>query len=479
MTGFTVINTLDPGKAAVNPEFFVIWGIYNTLVKLDAQMKIVPDLAESWSNPDPTTWEFKLRKGVRFHDGSEMTADDVVFTFQRIADPNFGSPVHKKMAPVTAVTALDPYTVRLQTDHPFAPLLTYLTNTRTSTQIVCKAAVQKMGDAQYGHTPVGTGPWKLKEWRPNEKLTFIAHTEYFEPGLPRCGTLEVPLIKDDASAVNALAAGGLEFVNAVSYGDTDRIKRMPTVVFSSMPGLNARFTALNIQRPPFDDVHFRRAVSLSIDRNAFIQASVFGQALPSQGYIPKVISWAYDTKPREYAQFNPERAKAELAKSKYGAGTEAVITGFPDAWWGRMAQVFTDMPNQVLGVKFTTELVDARTAFTRWSQNDGQAFPTGWIALCDPDEYLFDCFHTTGWRNFTKYSNPEVDKLLVQARQELDRKTKGGQLYIEAERMIADDCPSIFLMNTFSNSAVRSNVKGFVHTPYDGFGAQLAPMAIT
>src|SRR4029077_10466299 len=141
LTGFSVMNTLDPGKAAVNPEFFIIWGMFNTLVKFDAGMKVVGDLAESWTNPDPTTWEFRLRKGVRFHDGSEMTADDVVFTFERIADEKFGSPVRKRMATVTQVVALDPYTVRLKTDQPFAPLLSALTNTRTSTQIVCKKAV--------------------------------------------------------------------------------------------------------------------------------------------------------------------------------------------------------------------------------------------------------------------------------------------------------------------------------------------------
>jgi peptide/nickel transport system substrate-binding protein len=479
LTGFSVMNTLDPGKAAVNPEFFIIWGMFNTLVKFDAGMKVVGDLAESWTNPDPTTWEFRLRKGVRFHDGSEMTADDVVFTFERIADEKFGSPVRKRMATVTQVVALDPYTVRLKTDQPFAPLLSALTNTRTSTQIVCKKAVLAMGNEQYGRTPIGTGPWKLKEWRPNERLIFVAHTEYFESGLPRCGALEVPLIKDDASAINALAAGGLEFVNAVPYGESDRLQHMQGVTFSSVPGLNARFMALNIQRPPFDDVHFRRAVSMSINREAFVQAAVFGQALPSQGYIPKAIGWAYDDTPHEYAQFNPVRAKEELAKSKYGAGTEAVITGFPDAWWKRMIEVFVDMSNNVLGVKFRVELQDARTAYSRWTQNDGQAWSMGWIALCDPDEYLFDCFHSTGWRNFSKYNNPALDKLLEQARQELDREAKGGPLYKQAERLIADDCPSVFLMNTFSNSAVLAKVKGFEHTPYDGFGAQLAPMSIS
>ncbi len=478
MTGFTTINTLDPGKAAVNPEFFVIWGLFNTLVKFDANMNVGGDLAESWTNPDPTTWEFKLRRGVKFHDGSEMTADDVVFTFTRLADENFASPVRKKMAEVTEVSAIDPYTVRIKTAKPFAPLITYLTNTRTSTQIVCKKAVLAMGDEAYARSPIGTGPWKLTEWRPNERLSFTAHADYFEPGLPRSPALEVLLIKEDSSAVNALAAGGLEFVNAVPYGDTDRLKRMPAVEFSSMPGLNARFVHLNIQRPPFDDVHFRRAVSMSVDRKAFVQAVVFGQALPSQGYIPQAIGWAYDTEPHAYASYDPAGAKAELAKSKYGPGTEVVVYGFPDSWWKRLSEVFVDMVNRTLGVKFRVEFMDSRTHFAKWQANDGWAWPNGWIALCDPDEYLFDCFHSTGWRNFSKYSNPEVDRLLEQARQELDRTAKGGPLYKQAERLISEDCPSVFLMNTFSNSAVLAKVKGFDHTPFDGFGAQLAPMAV-
>ena len=248
LTGYTTINTLDPGKAAVNPEFYVIWGMFNTLVKFDASMKVVGDLAESWSNPEPTIWEFKLKPGVKFHDGSELTSEDVVFTFSRIADEKFGSPVRQKMAAITGVTATDPQTVRIQTAQPFAPLLTYLTNTRTSTQIVCKKAVLAMGDAQYAQKPIGTGPWKLAEWRPNEKLNFTAHTDYFEPGLPRSPSLDVMLIKDDASADNALLAGGLDFVNAVPYGDTERMKRVAAVDFSSMPGLNCRFVHLNIQR---------------------------------------------------------------------------------------------------------------------------------------------------------------------------------------------------------------------------------------
>jgi peptide/nickel transport system substrate-binding protein len=478
MTGFTTINTLDPGKAAINPEFYIIWGVFNTLVKFDARMNLVGDLAESWSNPDPTTWEFKLRQGVKFHDGSELTAEDVVFTFQRIADERFGSPVRRKMSPLTGVEAVDPHTVRMKTDRPFAPLLTYLTNTRTSTQIVCKKAVQSMGDEQYGRTPVGSGPWKLTEWRPNEKLTFAAHAEYFEQGLPKSPALEVMLIRDDSSAINALAAGGLHFVNAVPYGDTERVKRMAPVDFSSMPGLNARFAHLNIQRAPFDDVHFRRAVSMSINRQAFVQAVVFGQALPSQGYIPQAIRWAYGSEPRPYAQFNPAAARAELAKSRYRADIDVVVSGFPDAWWKRMTEVFVDMVNRNLGTKFRIEFMDSRTHFQRWSANDGQCWPNGWIALCDPDEYLFDCFHSSGWRNFSKYSNPEVDRLLEQARQELDREQKGGPLYIQAERLIAEDCPSVFLMNTFSNSAVLKRVTGFDHTPYDGFGAQLAPMTV-
>ena len=136
----TSFQSLDPGKASSAPDFWVLWAMFNGLAKFDADMAIVPDLAEGWTTPDPRTWVFTLRRGVRFHDGNEMTADDVKFTFDRLRDPAFGSPNRTKLDPVRDIRIRDPYTIEIETAEPFAPLLTYLTNTRSGTQIVSRGA---------------------------------------------------------------------------------------------------------------------------------------------------------------------------------------------------------------------------------------------------------------------------------------------------------------------------------------------------
>ena len=130
ITGFSVINTLDPGKASLIPEYYVIWSVYNGLLTFDDKMKIVPDLAESYRTTDEGALEFKLRSGVKFHDGSILTAEDVKFSLERILDPQFASPNRSKMAEIDRIEILDPLTLRIYTKRPFAPLLTFLTNTR-------------------------------------------------------------------------------------------------------------------------------------------------------------------------------------------------------------------------------------------------------------------------------------------------------------------------------------------------------------
>src|SRR6516162_211578 len=163
ITGYNVINTLDPGKATLISEFYVVWALYNGLMKLDANSNPVPDLAESVKVVDNNTLEFKLRKGVKFHDGSEMTSDDVKFTVERLLDDNFASPNKSKVSLLSKVEVPDTSTVRLTSKEAFAPLLTFLANARTGTQIVSRKATATAGD-DFGKKPVGTGAYSLKDW---------------------------------------------------------------------------------------------------------------------------------------------------------------------------------------------------------------------------------------------------------------------------------------------------------------------------
>src|SRR6185369_13989829 len=174
IAGFNVINTLDPMKATLIPEFYVIYGAFNALLKFNAKMEVVPDLAESFTVANSTTLEFKLRKGVKFQDGSDFTADDVKFTIERVAEEKNAAPNRSKITAIQDIEIADPYTIRIVTKAPFAPLINYLTNTRTATQVVSRTAIKAMGDEALGRRPVGTGPYIIKDWKSGERLELEA-----------------------------------------------------------------------------------------------------------------------------------------------------------------------------------------------------------------------------------------------------------------------------------------------------------------
>ncbi len=473
----TSFQSLDPGKASAAPDFWVLWAMFNGLAKFDANMAIVPDLAESWTTPDPRTWVFTLRRGVRFHDGNEMTADDVKFTLDRLRDPGFGSPNRSKLAAVQDIRIRDPYTIEIMTAEPFAPLLTYLTNTRSGTQIVSRRAVEGMSAADFAKAPVGTGAFRMVEWRPNEKITLAAFEGHFG-GAPKVDSIDIPLIAEESTAVNALLAGNVDLIGRAPFDQVQRLEKMPNLVVYRSAGMNCRYMALNLRRPPFDDVHFRRALSMAFDRTLIVRAVLFGEGQPSQGTIPSAIPWAFDLEKRAVCEFNPAAAKAELARSKYGPGQGGAVLTWGASWWRRWAELFVTQVNQVLGTKLTVEVSDAITAFQRFRQGDYDALTWGWTGLIEVDEYLSECFHSKGWRNTGGYSNPAVDTLLDQQRQTLDVAER-GRLCMEAERLLAEDVPALFTLNANVHQVYTKAVHGYVGLPYEAFGAQFSTVSLS
>jgi len=291
ITGYNVINTLDPGKATLIPEFYVIWALFNGLMKLDANSNPVPDLAESFTAIDGNTLEFKLRRGVRFHDGSEMTSDDVKFTIERLLDDKFASPNKSKVSGVSAIEVPDAHTVRLITKEAFAPLLTFLANARTGTQILSRKAVGAAGD-DFGKKPIGTGAYALKDWVPGERVSLAAFSGYFG-GAPRIGTIDMPLIAEESSGVTALLGGQIDLTSTAPFADIPNLEKNQNVTVLKQAGLNCRMISLNHRKAPFDDPTFRRACSMAFDRNAMVRAVLFGEGVVSHGLIPPSIDYAF------------------------------------------------------------------------------------------------------------------------------------------------------------------------------------------
>ncbi|MCC7045797.1 MAG: ABC transporter substrate-binding protein [Alphaproteobacteria bacterium] len=472
ITGYNVINTLDPGKHSLIPEAYVVWALFNALVKFNGKMEVVPDLAESFTATGGNTLQFKLRKGVKFHDGSEFTADDVKFTIERLQDEKFASANKGKVSEVQDVKIVDPYTVDIVTKQPFAPLLAFLTNTRTGTQIVPRKAVTAMGNEAFGKAPIGTGAFKLKSWKANESLILEAHDGYFVAGQPSLATVEIPLIAEESSGVTALKGGQIDLTSTAPFADIPTLEQDKTLKVLKQPGMNCRFVSMNLRKPPFDDVNFRRAVSLAFDRNAMVKVVLFGEGVASHGLIPPSLAWAYEPKVREMSAFNPERAKAELAKSKYAKEKISVpILTWGSSWWKRIIEVWALQVNQVLGTNFTVEVNEANTVYQRQRSGDFNGSVWGWLGPVDPDEYVGEILHTKGWRNFYGYSNPKVDELAEKARAELDL-AKRGALYKQAEDIAIGEAAVLPCFCSNIHNLMTTKVQGFTQLPYSNFGDQ-------
>lgn len=472
ITGFGVINTLDPAQMTLISEAYAVWGMFNCLLKFDQDMNIVPDLAESYEAVSPEVLRFKLREGVTFHDGVEMTSEDVKFTLERLMDPEFGSPHRSKFAAIKEVRATGAYTVEIETEEPFAPMLSYLTNTRTGSQIVPKHVLENVSNEEFSANPVGTGPFKLAGFEPGAKLDLLAHGGYFEEGLPVVETVEVPLIAEESAGVTALLGGSIDITSTAPFADVPDLESDDRVQVLKQPGTSSRFISMNNAVAPFDDVHFRRALSYAFDRQAMVDVVIFGEGQASNGIIPSSISWAAMQEKSEILMMNADKARAEMEKSKYGPGTEATILTWGSSWWKRFAEVFVLQVNQVLGVNFSVEVSESGTVYQRKQNGDFQASIWGWLGLVDPDEYAYEIYHTNGSRNYENYSNPEVDALLEAARRETELGARGA-LYREAEALALEDCPVLPCFESNVHNLLAPDVTGFVQLPYSAFGAQL------
>ena len=476
ITGYNVINTFDPGRATLIPEFYIIWAIYNGLMKFDAKMNVVPDLAETFKVADDGTLEVKLRPGVKFHDGSALTSDDVKFTIERIHDEKFASPNRSKVLAIDRIEIVDPLTVRISTKEPFAPLLTFLANARTGTQILSRAAVKARGDDAFGKKPIGTGAYPLKDWQPGERVTLAAFDGYFG-GRPKIGLVDLPLIAEESSGVTALLGGQIDLTSTAPFADVPDLMKKPELVVLKQAGLNTRFVQLNNRKPPFDDPSFRRAVSMAFDREALVKAVLFGEGVAIPGVLPPSL-WA-DPKPvfGEYVTFNPERARAELAKSAYKAGTEATMLVWGSNWWRRMGEIVAAQANQVLGTKITLQATDFNTAYSRAKAGDYDAMVMGWLGFVDPDEYLGEILGSKGFRNVHFFSSQKMDDLLERGRTEIDP-VKRKAVYREAELLVADELPVLPCFCSNIHNLLRPNVKGFVQLPYSNFADQFGTMEL-
>ncbi|MBN2874650.1 MAG: ABC transporter substrate-binding protein, partial [Spirochaetales bacterium] len=279
---------LDPHIVTAFSSMRRIDLLYNRLVRLDDNFVVVPDLAESWELPDNVTYVFHLRKGVKFHNGREMTADDVKYSLERILDPKTASPGRSYISTITSIEVKDRYTVSIKLKEPLASLLDSLTSNNIS--IVAREVVEANGNLQ--KVTGGTGPFMLEEWIPDNSMTLVRNPSYFEAGAPYLDKVIYRVIPEQASLLAGVKSGVLNMAT-ISDGATIRqASKDKSVVVMNKPGLNVRIFSFNTTRKPFDDVRVRQAFAMTLNRPEILTIAEFGMG-KATGPIPVAATqWA-------------------------------------------------------------------------------------------------------------------------------------------------------------------------------------------
>ena len=468
-------TSIDPHFHNLTPNNSLAMHFFDALVIFDEKQQITPGLAESWKAVDDLTWEFKLRKGVKFHDGSPFTADDVVFTMERAGNvPNSPSSFGTYTKGKTAVK-VDDYTVHIKTERPYPLMVTDM----TTIPIISKknGASATTADYNSGKAAFGTGPFKFIEYVPGDRIVMEANPDYWG-GKPKWDKVTLKPIKSGPSRVAALLAGDVDVIEGVPTTDIARLKKDPKLQLSS--GISNRVIYLHLDhdrddspyvkaldggkiKNPLKDLRVRMAISKAINRKAIVARVMEGVAIPAGQLLPEgFFGVSPNLKPVEY---DLAGAKKLLKEAGHEKGFQLTLHGPNDRYINdaKIAEAIGQMLTR-LGLKMKVETMTRSVYFKQASRGGPNKTPkfsfilVGWGAgTGEPSSPLKSLLHTYdrsrgfGASNRGRYSNPEVDKLIEDALATVDDKKRAAMLAKATEVAINDGgiIPLHYQVNTW------------------------------
>jgi peptide/nickel transport system substrate-binding protein len=462
-------GTLDPRLANDTTARRVIEQVYDGLIELDPQLRPRPVLAESWTEVSPTVWTFKLRAGVRFHDGSTLTAEDVVYTFETILNPAFRAPLRGLYIPISKIEAVDAQTVRFTLSAPYAPLLKYL-----DMGIVSKRAAEALG-AEYANRPMGTGAFKFVSWQRNSRIVLEANPHYFR-GAPKLNQVIFNVIPDNTTRAAALESGDVDLIHSpLSPQDVARLKTNARVNVIEMTGLGITYLNMNMVDPVIRDVRVRRALAALIPQQTIVRQIYQSMDRPANSMLLPAWAGIY-TDDITQPGTDIARARALLAEAGWRDSNNDRILDQGGRNLSIVIRTHSEDPNRIQVVELLVSIfrsygIDARaeiTAFPALLQallsGNYQVTLVGWLGLVDPDRGMYNQFSTKGSSNWEKYNNPRVDALLEEGRQK-SNPTERARIYREVARIIASDLPYYVLTYQGYVVGINRRVSGFVPNP--------------
>ncbi len=468
--------SLDPVHITDTVSHAVASELFDGLVTFDQDLKIRPAIARQWViSEGGRTYTFDLRLGVRFHNEREVTAEDFRYSFERLLDPETRSErtwileklrgarefMAGKARRVTGIKVLGPHKLRLTLERPFTPFLALLAYPAAS--VVPREAVERWG-RQFSTHPMGTGPFRFREWRHDDRVVLEANRDYFQ-GAPYLDKIVFRVIPDEMARFQEFKAGNLDHTD-IPTGFFRMVQNDPSLsrMLVSRPSLGINAIQFNLERSPFrGNRALRQAFNYSVDKEAIAQVILEGRVVPARSVLPPGI-FAHNPELQGYPH-DKAKAKKLLAESGYagGRGLPPLRLYYNTGLVNRKIAEFVQGALREVGVTLELRELDWPAYLNLVDRGDAQVFRLGWLAdYPDPENFLTVLFHSrnVGSKgNLSRYVNPRVDALLDQADASLDPMER-RRLYQEAEAIILEDAPWIFLHYYSTDVLIQPWVKG-------------------
>ncbi|HEY3307407.1 MAG TPA: peptide-binding protein [Desulfuromonadaceae bacterium] len=470
-------STLIPLLASDSASHAVAGQIYNGLVKYDKNLNIVPELAESYDiSSDGLVITFHLRRGVKWHDGAPFTSRDVLYTYRVVIDPKTPTAYAEDFKQVKGISAPDSHTVVVIYDKPFAPALA---SWGTAVLPAHLLEGQDITKSPLARKPIGTGPYRFKEWVAGQKIVLESNHDYFE-GRPWINRYIYRIIPDSSTMYMELKAGAVDLMNltpvqfarqTTSSDFTSRFNKF------RYPSSGYVYMGYNLRHPTFKDKRIRQAITAAIDKEELIHGVLFGMGQKAHGPIVPG-RWAYNPSVKDIA-YNPKRATELLAEAGWkqkNADGILIKDGRPFTF-----TILTNQGNQqrlltaqIVQQRLRFVGIDVKIRIVEWAtflkefvdKGNFEVVMLGWNISPDPD--MYDIWHSSktnvGELNFVGYKNQEVDRLLIEGRGTFDIE-KRKKAYFRIQEILADEQPYTFLYVPDALPVVSSRIRGIEPAP--------------
>ncbi len=447
-------TTLDLQASNDQPSSRVFSHIYESLVSFDENMEIQPKIAESWEQLDDLNWEFKIKEGVKFHNGENLDAKDVKFSLDRHREsPEVGHLLKN----IDSVEVIDDYKVLIKTKKPFAALLAHLSH--YSTGIINEKAVNEAGES-FGQEPVGTGPYELEVWNIGDNIVLKRFEDYH--GTPaKMEKITFNVIPEATNRVIALETGEVHIAYDIDPVDKQRVMESDELEFIEEPSFSLQYMGMNTRKKPFDNKKVRQAINYAINKEEIIKYVLEGAGERANTTLQYNIPGS--NKDLKGYDYDLEKAKSLMKEAGYEDGFKTEIMTNDSPVRGRIAELIQDQLKEI-NINLDIQALEWGSYLDKTSRGEHEMYMLGWSpSTGDADYGLGSLFHSdnigaAGNRSY--YESKEVDDLLDKAAAEKDRDLR-NKFYEDAQVIIMDDAPMVPIYFDSNTAGILKSVKDF------------------